>query len=210
MIIETWVLMLSLGTVLVIETIASIVISTGHWPSLAIVTLARLLEIGALTALLANRKEGLAALGLNRDKFLPGVKRGLIWSALFGFSALLGFVILNLFGISPGQMIKVFLPREPGVRMLFFVAGGFIAPVAEELFFRGIIYGFLRRWGIIFALIGSTVLFVLLHSTDGLPVAQAVGGVVFVLAYEVEKNLMVPITIHILGNLSIFLLSLTG
>ncbi|MBI4596369.1 MAG: CPBP family intramembrane metalloprotease [Candidatus Tectomicrobia bacterium] len=210
MIIETGVLLLALGIVLVIETIASIVISTGHWPSLAIVTLARLLEIGALTAVLTSRKEGLAALGLNGDKFLPGVKRGLIWSALFGLSALLGFVILNLFGISPMQMIKVSLPRGPGARILFFVAGGFIAPVAEELFFRGIIYSFLRRWGIIFALIGSTALFVLLHSTAGLPVAQAVGGVVFVLAYEVEKNLMVPITIHILGNLSIFLFSLAG
>jgi membrane protease YdiL (CAAX protease family) len=35
-----------------------------------------------------------------------------------------------------------------------------------------------------------------------------VGGVVFALAYEKEKNLLVPIVIHISGNLAIFALSL--
>jgi membrane protease YdiL (CAAX protease family) len=35
-----------------------------------------------------------------------------------------------------------------------------------------------------------------------------VGGIVFAIAYEKEKNLMVPITIHCLGNLAIFSLSI--
>jgi hypothetical protein len=35
-----------------------------------------------------------------------------------------------------------------------------------------------------------------------------VGGVLFAAAYEKEKNLLVPVTIHCLGNLAIFSLSL--
>jgi hypothetical protein len=84
------------------------------------------------------------------------------------------------------------LPATPSDLVLFFVVGGFIAPVAEELCFRGIIYTFFRRWGIVFALTISTVLFVLLHSVQAIPVTQVLGGIVFALAYETSKNLMTP------------------
>jgi hypothetical protein len=35
-----------------------------------------------------------------------------------------------------------------------------------------------------------------------------VGGIIFALAYEIERSLMVPVTIHVLGNMAIFTLSL--
>jgi membrane protease YdiL (CAAX protease family) len=34
-----------------------------------------------------------------------------------------------------------------------------------------------------------------------------VGGIVFAIAYEKEKSLMVPVTIHCLGNMAIFSLT---
>ena len=37
---------------------------------------------------------------------------------------------------------------------------------------------------------------------------QMIGGILFAVAYEMEKNLLAPITIHILGNLAIFILTL--
>jgi hypothetical protein len=92
--------------------------------------------------------------------------------------------------------------------VLFFVVGGLIAPVAEEIFFRGIVYGFLRRWGFAVALIGSTLLFAWVHPGAGVPITQIIGGLVFAAAYEIEGNLAVPITIHVLGNTAIFGLSL--
>ena len=101
---------------------------------------------------------------------------------------------------------------EPTLRQwelaLYFVIGGFIAPVAEELCFRGILYTFFRRWGIMTAMVASTAIFVMLHTIHGLPVIQIVGGIVFAMAYETSRNLTVPITIHCLGNLAIFTLSL--
>jgi membrane protease YdiL (CAAX protease family) len=87
-----------------------------------------------------------------------------------------------------------------------FLVGGLIAPVAEELFFRGILYGFFRQWGLLFAILSSTMIFVLAH--PGASYVQITGGIIFAISYEKEKNLIVPITIHSLGNLSLFSLSL--
>ena len=51
----------------------------------------------------------------------------------------------------------------------------------------------------------STVLFVLPHlGGTVLPFTQIIGGLVFAVVYEKEKNLLVPITIHCLGNMAIF------
>jgi membrane protease YdiL (CAAX protease family) len=60
------------------------------------------------------------------------------------------------------------------------------------------------------ALAASTALFVVLHSVSGIPVTQLIGGIVFALAYEVTENLMVPMVIHVTGNLAIFCISLPG
>ena len=120
-------------------------------------------------------------------------------------------VSIGLFaaGINPLTLIRIRLPRQTVDLLLFFIVGGIVGPVAEELFFRGILYGFLRRWGVILALILSTLIFVLCHPiSHGIPVTRLVGGLVFALAYEIGDSLIVPITIHGLGNLAIFTLSL--
>ena len=59
------------------------------------------------------------------------------------------------------------------------------------------------------ALVLSTLIFVFSHaSRHTIPVTQVIGGILFAVAYEREKNLLVPIMIHVLGNLAIFTLSL--
>ncbi|MBU0768386.1 MAG: CPBP family intramembrane metalloprotease, partial [Proteobacteria bacterium] len=65
--------------------------------------------------------------------------------------------------------------------------------------------GYLRRWGPIAAILGSTLLFVTVHpDLRNIPIPQIVGGLLFAFSYEVEKNLMVPIVIHMSGNLALF------
>jgi membrane protease YdiL (CAAX protease family) len=93
--------------------------------------------------------------------------------------------------------------------------------VAEEIFFRGVIYGYVKgalhrimpeNWNhgaVGGALLVSTFLFVAAHTgNSGIPLPQLVGGIVFCLSYEREKSLMTPIVIHSLGNLALFSLSL--
>jgi membrane protease YdiL (CAAX protease family) len=107
--------------------------------------------------------------------------------------------------------MKTDIPSVHYEILLFFLVGGLISPIAEEIFFRGILYGFLRRWGMWVAVVISTLLFVIAHTTSSrIPVPQAIGGILFAVAYEKEKNLVVSMVIHISGNLAIFIISLVS
>jgi membrane protease YdiL (CAAX protease family) len=105
-------------------------------------------------------------------------------------------------------MIRIRIPQQTAAVVLLFTVGGIIGPVAEELFFRGIVFGYVRRWGFWPALILSTALFSGLHINTGLAPTQVIGGLLFATAYEFAGNLLVPITLHVLGNLALFSLSI--
>ncbi len=133
-----------------------------------------------------------------------GVIRGLIWSAIFGLAAAIIAAVLALAGLDPVGMIGIGLPSEKKLLVVFFLVAALLGPVAEELFFRGVVYGFLRRFGVATALLGSSAVFVLAHSPAGIAFTHLIGALVFAAAYEYEKNIMVPVTIHVMGNLALF------
>jgi membrane protease YdiL (CAAX protease family) len=170
---------------------------------------ARLFEILLIILIVSTWGQGLPSIGLAQSEMVPGLKKGLLWSA--GFGAVTSIVCVGLFAASmnPLTFIRAQIPTQSSDLIFFFVVGGILGPVAEELFFRGILYGFLRRWGVIVALLLSTLIFVLCHPIhQGIPVTRLLGGLLFAVAYEISGSLMVPITIHGLGNLAIFTLSL--
>jgi hypothetical protein len=169
----------------------------------------RMLEILIFFGIISIWGAGPSAVGLTRELFWSGLIRGLRWSLIFGAVTAGAFAILIFSGINPLQLLRVHLPAVPLQRLVFFMAGALIGPLAEEIFFRGLLYGFLRRWGLATALIISNLLFVLMHPLTGsIPVPQIVGGIVFTLAYERKGELMAPVVIHILGNTALFSLSL--
>ena len=168
----------------------------------------RLLEIAAMTIILRNWDGGLAAIGLSITSLKIGLQRGVYWSIGFGLIAFCLGLILFAIGINPFSLLGKAQITTPYRIFLLFLVGGLIGPIAEEFFFRGIIYGFFRRWGVLPALILSTLIFVIMHPIATYALTQTVGGIVFALAYEREKNLMVPIIIHVLGNCGIFTLTL--
>lgn len=171
--------------------------------------LVRLLQTGALVWFVLLIQRGLDAIGLESHTMYHGLKKGLLWSVGFGIVALVALGSLYIAGINVWPILHTRLPAGPKNMLLLFLVGGIVAPVAEEVFFRGILYSFFRRWGVLVALILSTGIFLLAHPLKGaFPVTQFVGGVVFAVAYEVEGSLMAPIVIHMLGNLSIFTISL--
>ncbi len=149
--------------------------------------------------------------GLARSQWLRGLTRGALWCLAFGLLAGVGMLALGLLGQDPTRMLHSRLPESPAGLLLFVSVGTLLAPLAEEFFFRGLVYGYFRRWGVAAALLVSTVVFVLPHLPGArVPLTQAVGGVVFALAYEKEKNLLVPILIHATGNLALFAISWVG
>ncbi len=194
--------------ILLLETGLWIALNTwpgSKWPLLATT---RVLETAACWAA-AARFGCLPVLGLWPSRFGPALVMGAIWSAVFAATGLAVYTgTLLLTGINLLPVIRAQLPSKfPDVAWLL-VVGGIVGPVAEEFFFRGIVYGYLRRWGAALAVCGSTALFISLHSVGGFPFNQLVGGVIFALAYEKSRSLAAPVVIHVTGNLAIFSISL--
>lgn len=207
--IEIKPLLISVATIVSIDAAARFVIPKCNCDPLIILGTARILEITLIILIVLNWGKGISSIGLAPSKMVQGFKKGLVWSAGFGIAAAFAFIALFLVDIDPLALIKANLPEMPGEIILFFSVAGVVGPIAEEAFFRGIIYGFLRRWGILIALVLSTLLFVLAHPIAyRIPLPQVVGGILFAVSYEVEGSLMVPITIHVMANMAIFTLSL--
>jgi membrane protease YdiL (CAAX protease family) len=204
-------LIISILGIAAIELAARMLLSRNLLAPMTGVGLARLVEIGFLLALIKFRENRLSVIGLSSPRIYSGIKRGLIWAISFGGAAGIVLFISYLAGIKVTALFRMQLPSESNRLITFLLIGTLIGPVAEEIFFRGILYGFFRRWGIPAAVLLSTLLFVLPHSHSpglAIPVTQLIGGILFAVAYEIEKNLLVPITIHSLGNLAIFILGL--
>jgi uncharacterized protein len=202
--IELKIFLLSSLWVMAAETVWILFIAgkTG-WIGLGILRLLQLILILG-TVYIFNRD--FESISLSSLQIIPGFKKGFLWSFVFGIIAGLLFFILFRIGLNPFKLLHVRLPQDTIQKILFFLVGGLIAPVAEETFFRGILYGFFRKWGAVFAISISTLIFALAH--PGVSYVQVTGGIVFAISYEKEKNLLVPITIHTLGNLSLFSLSI--
>jgi membrane protease YdiL (CAAX protease family) len=200
-------LLASLLTVVLMEAAAAAIGFHLHVPRLWLLAAARSVEILALVLLAALRTGGLTMIGLQPKTLLPGLGKGLAWSAAFAGVAALLFGLLYLAGQHPLTLVRAPLPPHPTQRVLYFFVGGILAPAAEEIVFRGLIFGYLRRWGLPAAVLISTALFAAFHLPT-IPVTQIIGGIVFALAYVSTGSLMTPIAIHMLGNLAIFTLSL--
>lgn len=79
-----------------------------------------------------------------------------------------------------------------------------ISPIAEEIFFRGIIFKYLRKeFNFIISAIISTLLFVIIHGTLVHIVPGILLGIFFCEVYEYTKDIKYNILCHILYNLLI-------
>jgi membrane protease YdiL (CAAX protease family) len=204
--IQTKIFLKALLALVVFETAAILTAKVrGSFP-IEHLGLLRIVESIVLILIVRLQKEGLGIIGLDSRRLISGFKTGVIWSLIFAVTAALGFLILFFFKLNPFNSIRVPLPQTPRDLMIFFLVGGVIAPISEEIFFRGILFSYLSKWGLLKAVIISTLIFVFFHPQAGL--TQAVGGVVFALSYYFGHSLLAPIIIHSLGNLALFSISL--
>ncbi len=204
--IKTQTVLAAVVILAIIEFIAAMAARGASLMPLAYLGMVRLLETAILLLLIRVEKEGLRVIGLDLHNVSKGFITGLQWSLGFAIIAVTGLVILHLLNFQALEMIKVPLPRANREVVIFFLVGGVIAPVAEEVFFRGILFGYFARWHLAAGVLLSSLIFVLFHPQGGL--TQAVGGVVFALAYYHSRSLLAPIIIHSLGNMALFSISL--
>lgn len=172
-------------------------------PALVLTAAARLLDLVWIGWVVHRFGPGARGLAVGRERLRPGLRRGCLWSLAFGASAAAAYALMRLSGLDPAGLLFGGRPARPSDPVLLFVVGGVLAPVVEEVFFRGLVFGWLRRWGFWPALFLSAAAFAALHPA-AVPWTQLVGGLVFAAAYEVERNLWVPMVIHVLGNLALF------
>jgi len=167
--------------------------------------LARLADIIIILGIFFLFRDSAYIAGMRRNEIMGGLLKGMAWSAIFGVIAGICGVILLLLNINPASLVHSSLPKPYSALIRFLLIAGIVGPVAEELFFRGVCFAFFRQWGFLPAMAVSTALFVWAHQAKtGIPIPQLTGGIVFAWAYEREKNIIVPMVIHCIGNLAIF------
>ena len=79
--------------------------------------------------------------------------------------------------------------------------GGIVAPFAEELYFRGVLYTWLRqRWGVHIATLASSMIFGIVHGNVALAGAAFVLGIMLAWVFERSNSLWPAVLIHIINN----------
>jgi CAAX protease family protein len=198
-------LLAATAAIVLLECAAYSAVSAALAPAMVATGLTRIIGTGVLLAITFKMQGQLDAVGLRPSAIGSGALRGIVWSMSFGAVVVAGLIVGRLAGMNLVDLLQFRLPHQPEDILFFFVVGSVIAPIAEEIYFRGLVYGYLRRWGPGVAILGSTLLFVAAHpALQTIPITQIIGGLLFAIAYEAEKNLMVPIVIHMSGNLALF------
>lgn len=72
--------------------------------------------------------------------------------------------------------------------------------IAEELIFRGMVFNGLKDYGIKKAVVGSALLFALMHTSPLQTVYPLIFGVLLALVYLITKNILAPIILHFINN----------
>lgn len=149
---------------------------------------------------------GWKVLGFRRFKALPAI--GLL---------VLAVVVILLINVGwewvrqrlgwPGQpdMSPIFGKGIGGLLMALLL-GGVVAPVAEEVFFRGYLQAGLRsRWGARWALVISSLLFALVHLSPATLPPLFVMGLLLGYLYERTDSIWPSIILHALNNSMAFI-----
>ena len=94
-------------------------------------------------------------------------------------------------------------PDQTGLLIFFVVMAVAVAPVAEEILFRGILYPAIKQIGHPrAAAIGTALLFALFHVNLLTFASLTVVALVLIALYEFTDNLLAPITAHAVFNAS--------
>lgn len=138
----------------------------------------------------------------------------LVVVAYFGAIACVSFYTLaadfvGLDELLPSQQLPDSFFDHAGVIAITGLAVIFGAPLAEEIFFRGFLFGGLRRYlSLPLAALATGVLFALTHGDPGLVIPFTMVGAILAFTYERSGTLLAPIAVHFTFNAVSFLLLL--
>lgn len=132
------------------------------------------------------------------------IRSGLGWGLLAWIGAtavsVIVVVVLEQFGIEadPQAAEQALFVVDPWLAVVAIVI---LAPVAEEVFFRGVVFNaWLREGGPRYAFIGSSLLFMVLHLSVAAAVPIFLLGLALAWIYRRTGNLLAPIAMHATVN----------
>ena len=155
-----------------------------------------------------------AAFGFNRKNtgrcLLLGLATGLGLVLIAMALALMSSVLIQAFGdqVEPQKLVKLIAEESTkqeniGPLIFFVVMAVAVAPVAEEILFRGILYPAIKQIGYPrVAAIGTALLFALFHVNLLTFASLTVVALGLIALYEFTDNLLAPITAHAVFNAS--------
>ena len=155
-----------------------------------------------------------AAFGFNRKNtgrcLLLGLATGLGLVLIAMALALMSSVLIQAFGdqVEPQKLVKLIAEESAkqeniGPLIFFVVMAIAVAPVAEEILFRGILYPAIKQIGYPrVAAIGTALLFALFHVNLLTFASLTVVALGLIALYEFTDNLLAPITAHAVFNAS--------
>ncbi len=130
--------------------------------------------------------------------------------AIFIISFAYVFVMNSVFGIeAPASKIEVLVKNQSISNNILLIVVAFIGPVIEEVFFRGFLYSaFKKNWGVLPALLLSSVLFSIVHLQLYSFVPLMIIGWLLAYIFEKTKSLFPAIFLHGVYNLILILILL--
>ncbi|MDT8273366.1 MAG: type II CAAX endopeptidase family protein [Desulfomonilia bacterium] len=190
---------------LIIAVFVLEVISRALYPSVGIDPLLYTLAVRSIQVL-AILVFAFSGCGIRAPSILRELALGCALALGIGVAVLAAEVLARLvFGA--GYLPLLLAAQRPSDPWLFFVVACVAAPFAEELFFRGLFYTWLKkRLPVIGAVIVSALVFASAHGVFS-PV-QLAGGILFAVVYEWRGSIWAAFVIHGLGNLGIWIVPL--
>jgi membrane protease YdiL (CAAX protease family) len=172
---------------------------------------------GFTIAWVGIRYRAVDALRMGSRRSATDVALGALYGvALFGLTTLAIFPAVQLAwelvtGHPPNPISQPVVPENPGVAQVVVAVIAVIvaAPLGEEVFFRGMLFGSLRgRIGFARAAALSSLVFALVHVQPPLVILMFFVGLGLAFAYERRGSLVAPIAAHAAFNLIGFTLLL--
>jgi hypothetical protein len=142
---------------------------------------------------------------------------GLVWPPWWALALTLPLLVAELFGMAIINALVALLTgafenpqiesltggqsTSPQMLLLLLVLVAGIVPVAEELFFRGMLYPLLRqRWGASIAILSNAAIFAVLHFVPIIIPALFFVGLILALLREWSGSTVPCIVLHMMQN----------
>jgi membrane protease YdiL (CAAX protease family) len=165
--------------------------------SLAYTLVARLIQLAVILAF-SLRLCGVLQVKPTREIGI-GMAAAMIFGALVFLADILSRILIH------GGLLRLLIARQHVDNpLLFFLTGCLVGPFVEELFFRGLLYSWMRqRSSMVISIMLTSALFASLHGV--LSPVQLIGGILFASIYEWRKNIWAPFVVHALANMGIWI-----